>query len=84
MSTTSIRAVHGSATEFAVAVIGARSAVDPEVSMTTGGASFRGEGNGSASVYDAASFTAQRCAAAVRAGVAAVLDNLTGIVVWID
>jgi hypothetical protein len=35
------------------------------------------------STYDAGSFTAERCAAAVRAGVAAVLNDLTGIVVWL-
>ncbi|WP_327048354.1 hypothetical protein OG320_11040 [Microbispora sp. NBC_01189] len=48
------------------------------------GASFRGEGLGMASAYDPASFTPARCAAAVRAGVAAVLNNLTGIVIWLD
>ncbi len=48
------------------------------------GASFRGEGLGTSSTYDAASFTAERCATAVRAGVAAVLGDVTGIVVWID
>jgi hypothetical protein len=48
------------------------------------GASFRGEGLGMSSAYDPASFTAQRCTAAVRAGVAAVLSNLTGLVVWLD
>jgi basic membrane lipoprotein Med (substrate-binding protein (PBP1-ABC) superfamily) len=48
------------------------------------GASFRGEGLGMSSAYDANSFTANRCAAAIRAGVAAVLNNLTGIVLWID
>ncbi|WP_320777420.1 hypothetical protein [Streptomyces sp. CRN 30] len=48
------------------------------------GASFRGEGLGAASTYDAASFTADRCAAAVRAGTAAVLSGRTGIVVWLD
>ncbi len=47
------------------------------------GASFRGEGLGMSSTYDAGSFTAERCAAAVRAGVAAVLNDLTGIVVWL-
>jgi hypothetical protein len=47
------------------------------------GASFRGEGLGTPSEYDPASFTADRCAKAVRAGVAAVLSDLTGIVVWI-
>lgn len=48
------------------------------------GASFRGEGLGTSSTYDAASFTAARCAAAVRAGTAAVLSERTGIVVWLD
>ncbi|MEZ0448766.1 hypothetical protein [Cellulomonas sp. ICMP 17802] len=48
------------------------------------GASFRGEGLGTSSTYDAASFTPERCAAAVRAGVAAVVSGVTGIVVWID
>ncbi|MET8530216.1 hypothetical protein [Micromonospora sp. NPDC005172] len=47
------------------------------------GASFRGEGLGMSSSYDAGSFTAERCAAAIRAGVAAVLNDLTGIVVWL-
>ena len=48
------------------------------------GASFRGEGNGASSTYDPDSFTDERGAAAVRAGVAAVLHDLTGIVLWID
>ena len=48
------------------------------------GASFRGEGLGTSSTYDPDSFTAERCAAAVRAGVAAVLGEVTGIVVWLD
>ncbi|MFG1895771.1 hypothetical protein ACGFIP_17310 [Micromonospora zamorensis] len=47
------------------------------------GASFRGEGLGASSTYDPKSFTAERCAAAIRAGVAAVLNDLTGIVVWL-
>ncbi|WP_218011214.1 hypothetical protein [Herbidospora mongoliensis] len=47
------------------------------------GASFRGEGLGASSAYDPASFTPERCAAAIRAGVAAVLNGLTGIVVWL-
>ena len=47
------------------------------------GASFRGEGLGMSSTYDPDSFTAERCAAAIRAGVAAVLNDLTGIVVWL-
>ncbi|MEV4880500.1 hypothetical protein [Streptomyces cyaneofuscatus] len=48
------------------------------------GASFRGEGLGASSTYDPASFTGPRCAAAVRAGTAAVLSGHTGIVVWLD
>ncbi|MEV6425547.1 hypothetical protein [Streptomyces sp. NPDC051662] len=48
------------------------------------GASFRGEGLGASSTYDAGSFTTERCAAAIRAGVAAVLNDLTGIVIWLD
>jgi hypothetical protein len=36
------------------------------------------------STYDPASFTARRCAAAIRAGAAAVLHDLTGIVIWLD
>ncbi|MDG4761452.1 hypothetical protein [Micromonospora sp. WMMD710] len=47
------------------------------------GASFRGEGLGMSSTYDAASFTTERCGAAIRAGVAAVLTDLTGIVIWL-
>ncbi|MEW1722004.1 hypothetical protein [Streptomyces sp. NPDC093109] len=45
------------------------------------GAAFRGEGLGASSAYDPGSFTAERCADAVRAGVAAVLNDLTGIVI---
>ncbi|MEU8259191.1 hypothetical protein AB0C02_01010 [Micromonospora sp. NPDC048999] len=48
------------------------------------GASFRGEGLGASSTYDPDSFTTERCAAAIRAGVAAVLNDLTGIVIWLD
>ncbi|MFU8870362.1 hypothetical protein [Micromonospora sp. SL4-19] len=48
------------------------------------GASFRGEGLGMSSTYDPDSFTGERCAAAIRAGVAAVLNDLTGIVIWLD
>lgn len=47
------------------------------------GASFRGEGLGSASTYDPASFTAERCDNAIRAGVAAVLHRVTGVVIWL-
>ncbi|WP_382309705.1 hypothetical protein [Herbiconiux sp. UC225_62] len=48
------------------------------------GAAFRGEGLGASSHYDPATFTPERCAAAVRAGTAAVLHDQTGIVIWID
>ncbi|MGC4866013.1 hypothetical protein ACLQ3B_11360 [Micromonospora sp. DT53] len=47
------------------------------------GASFRGEGLGMSSTYDPNSFTKDRCAAAIRAGVAAVLNDLTGLVIWL-
>jgi len=67
-------------------VVGAEVA-EPTQNVTASdwsGASFRGEGLGASSTYDPASFTEQRCAAAIRAGVAAVLHNLTGIVIWLD
>ncbi|MEU8931736.1 hypothetical protein AB0D30_17815 [Streptomyces sp. NPDC048409] len=67
-------------------VVGAELA-EPTANVTSvdwSGASFRGEGLGMSSTYDPSSFTAARCAAAVRAGVAAVLSDLTGIVVWLD
>ncbi|MER6464837.1 hypothetical protein ABT278_30875 [Streptomyces sp. NPDC001228] len=67
-------------------VVGAELA-EPTANVTSvdwSGASFRGEGLGMSSTYDPSSFTTARCAAAVRAGVAAVLSDLTGIVVWLD
>lgn len=67
-------------------VVGAELA-EPTQNVTAvdwSGASFRGEGLDASSTYDPASFTAARCAAAIRAGVAAVLNDLTGIVVWLD
>ena len=67
-------------------VIGAE-VPEPTLNVTAvdwSGASFRGEGVNAASVYDPATFTAERCASAVRAGVAAVLNDLTGVVLWID
>ncbi|WP_028046627.1 hypothetical protein [Cellulomonas sp. URHE0023] len=48
------------------------------------GASFRGEGLGTSSTYDAGSFTPERGASAVRAGAAAVLTGVSGVVLWID
>ncbi|MFI2752378.1 hypothetical protein ACGIF2_02960 [Cellulomonas sp. P22] len=67
-------------------VVGAEIA-EPTVNVTAvdwTGASYRGTGADAASAYDPATFTAQRCAAAVRAGVGAVLGGVTGIVVWVD
>ena len=69
-----------------VLVVGAEIA-EPTVNVTAAdwsGASFRGEGLGASSTYDPKSFTAERCTAAIRVGVAAVLHNLTGIVLWLD
>ncbi|GIF24748.1 hypothetical protein BJ973_008227 [Actinoplanes tereljensis] len=66
-------------------VVGAEIA-EPTANVTAvdwSGASFRGEGLGMSSTYDAASFTAERCADAIRAGAAAVLNKLTGIVIWL-
>ncbi|MBT0767587.1 hypothetical protein KIH74_01540 [Kineosporia sp. J2-2] len=48
------------------------------------GASYRGEGLEASSVYDPATFTEERGARAVRAGAAAVLSDLTGIVIWLS
>ncbi|WP_433352087.1 hypothetical protein ACQP25_03565 [Microtetraspora malaysiensis] len=48
------------------------------------GASFRGEGLGMSSTYDPATFTPERAGRAVRAGAAAVLNGLSGIVIWLD
>jgi hypothetical protein len=67
-------------------VVGAELA-EPTVNVTAAGwagASFRGEGLGMSSTYDPTSFTPERAAAAVRAGVASVLNGLTGIVIWLD
>ena len=67
-------------------VVGAEIA-EPTANVTAAdwsGASFRGEGLGASSGYDPTSFTADRCTAAIRAGVAAVLHHLTGIVLWLD
>lgn len=47
------------------------------------GAGFRGSGLGSTTQFDAASFTPERSAEAIRAGVAAVLTGMTGVVLWI-
>ncbi|MFI7616207.1 hypothetical protein ACIBP6_33800 [Nonomuraea terrae] len=67
-------------------VVGAELA-EPTENVTAAdwtGASFRGEGLGMSSTYDPASFTPERAGRAIRAGVAAVLNGLTGIVIWLD
>jgi len=48
------------------------------------GATFRGEGLDARTAYDPSSFTLERAARAVRAGVAAVLHGVTGIVIRLD
>jgi hypothetical protein len=66
-------------------VVGAEVA-EPTANVTAAdwtGASFRGEGLGLPSAYDPNSFTSERAGRAVRAGVAAVLHGLTGIVLRI-
>lgn len=66
-------------------VIGAEVA-EPTANVTAAdwtGASFRGEGLGLPATYDPATFTPERAGRAVRAGVAAVLNGLTGIVIWL-
>jgi hypothetical protein len=67
-------------------VIGAELA-EPTHNVTAAnwpGASFRGEGLGTASGYDPATFTRERAIRAIRAGVAAVLSGWTGIVIRLD
>ena len=64
-------------------VLGAELA-EPTANVTAAnwpGASFRGEGLGTSTGYDPASFTPERASAALRAGVASVLTGLTGIVI---
>jgi hypothetical protein len=66
-------------------VLGAELAEPTENVTAVGwvGASFRGEGLGASSAYDPGSFTPERCADAIRAGAAAVLNNRSGIVLWL-
>ena len=67
-------------------IIGAEVA-EPTVNVTAAdwtGASFRGEGLGMPGAYDPATFTHERATRAVRAGVAAVLNGITGIVIRLD
>jgi hypothetical protein len=67
-------------------VVGAELA-EPTYNVTAAdwtGASFRGEGLGTSSVYDASTFTPERADRAVRAGVAALLTGHSGLVIWLD
>ncbi len=67
-------------------VVGAELA-EPTVNVTAAdwtGAGFRGEGLGMPSAYSPASFTHERATRAIRAGVAAVLNGITGIVIRLD
>jgi len=67
-------------------VLGAEVA-EPTYNVTAvdwSGASFRGLGLVASSTFDPATFTPERSAAAVRAGVASVLLDQTGVVLWID
>ena len=49
------------------------------------GASSRGsEVPDAASSFDADAFTPRHAGAAIRAGVASVLSDITGIVIWLD
>lgn len=67
-------------------VLGAELA-EPTYNVTAvewSGAGFRGEGLGSATLFDESSFSPERCADAIRAGTAAVLSGTTGIVLWIE
>jgi hypothetical protein len=67
-------------------VVGAEVA-EPTANVTAAdwtGAGFRGEGLGTPTEYNAKSFTAARAGRAIRAGIAAIVNGLTGIVVWVD
>jgi len=61
---------------------------EPTVNVTAAawrGASSRGrEVADTMSSFDPAAFTPERAGAAIRAGVASVLSDLTGIVIWLD
>ncbi len=61
---------------------------EPTVNVTAAiwrGASSRGrEIPDTASSFDPAAFTREHAGAAIRAGVASVLNDLTGIVIWLD
>lgn len=66
-------------------VVGAELA-EPTANVTAAdwtGAGFRGEGLGTPAAYDPKSFTDERAGRAVRAGIGAVVNHYTGIVIWV-
>jgi hypothetical protein len=66
-------------------VIGAELA-EPTANVTAAtwqGASYRGQGLGTSTSYDPASFTPVHAETALRAGTAAVITHHTGIVIWL-
>ncbi|MGN6408086.1 MAG: hypothetical protein ACTHMH_07035 [Curtobacterium sp.] len=80
-----LAAVSPSALHQQFLVLGAEIA-EPTSNVTAAdwtGAGFRGEGLGPSSHHDPSTFTPERAGRALRAGVAAVLNDLTGIVVWV-
>ena len=66
-------------------VVGAQVA-EPTENVTAAdwkGAGYRGEGLGLPEAFDPSTFTAERAGRALRAGVAAVLSDVTGIVIHV-
>ncbi|MDP9825809.1 type 1 periplasmic-binding domain-containing protein [Kineosporia succinea] len=66
-------------------VIGAETG-EPTANVTAvdwTGAAYRGAELQASSEFDPATFTAERCGDAVRAGVASVLSGVTGVVLWL-
>jgi hypothetical protein len=81
-----IAAMSPSALRQQFLVLGAEIA-EPTSNVTAAdwtGAGFRGEGLGTSSHHDPASFTDERAGRALRAGTAAVLKDVRGVVVWVD
>jgi hypothetical protein len=80
-----IAAISPSALHQQFLVLGAEIA-EPTANVTAAdwtGAGFRGEGLGTSSHHDPSTFTDERAGRALRAGVAAALNGLSGIVVWV-
>jgi hypothetical protein len=80
-----LAAVSPSALHQQFLVLGAEIA-EPTSNVTAAdwtGGGFRGEGLGPSSHHDPSTFTPERAGRALRAGIAAVLNDLTGIVVWV-